>query len=58
MKSAARSYDSIGRYGGEEFLVVLPGCDPTAALNHAERLREAIGSKPFPLPPTATLRHL
>jgi diguanylate cyclase (GGDEF)-like protein len=50
MKSAARAYDSLGRYGGEEFLVVLPGCDLHAAINHAERLREVISSVPFSLP--------
>jgi diguanylate cyclase (GGDEF)-like protein len=44
-----RSYDSIGRYGGEEFLVVLPGCDDTATVKHAERLRVALSSEPMNL---------
>jgi two-component system cell cycle response regulator len=42
MKNALRAYDSIGRYGGEEFLVVAPGCDYREAGNLAERLRVAI----------------
>jgi two-component system cell cycle response regulator len=47
MKSCARRYDSLGRYGGEEFLIVLPGCDGAAALAQAERLRESLASTPF-----------
>ena len=42
MKNALRAYDSIGRYGGEEFLIVAPGCDSGEAGNLAERLRVAI----------------
>jgi diguanylate cyclase (GGDEF)-like protein len=47
MKASFRSYDAIGRYGGEEFLIALPGCALPAARNHAERLREALASTPF-----------
>jgi len=47
MKSAIRRYDSIGRYGGEEFLVVLPGCDATGGAAQAERLRLALAREPF-----------
>jgi two-component system, cell cycle response regulator len=42
-----RSYDSIGRYGGEEFLVVAPGCDQKELCELAERLRSAIESEPM-----------
>jgi two-component system, cell cycle response regulator len=48
--AASRCYDGVGRYGGEEFLVLLPGCDLAAALVQAERLREAIGSEAFAIP--------
>jgi diguanylate cyclase (GGDEF)-like protein len=47
MKSAIRRYDALGRYGGEEFLVVLPGCDPAAAHAQAGRLREAVAAAPY-----------
>ena len=47
MKSAVRRYDSVGRYGGEEFLVVLCGCAASDATVQAERLRLAISCEEF-----------
>jgi two-component system cell cycle response regulator len=47
MKAAMRRYDSAGRYGGEEFLMVMPGCDPLSARMQAERIRRAIGTEPY-----------
>jgi two-component system cell cycle response regulator len=41
-----RSYDFVGRYGGEEFLVVLNNCDSTEAVVRAEEIRKAIASHP------------
>jgi diguanylate cyclase (GGDEF)-like protein len=49
MSSATRRYDSIGRYGGEEFLVILPGCTSEGAVAQAERLRAAVGGEPIDL---------
>jgi diguanylate cyclase (GGDEF)-like protein len=49
MKSVVRPYDGIGRYGGEEFLLVLPGCDDGGAVALAERLRVCIESSPLVL---------
>lgn len=46
MKNKLRPYDAIGRYGGEEFLIVMPGCQLQDAANKAERLRyELSGSQ-------------
>ena len=42
MQMTIRPYDAVGRYGGEEFLILLPGCDGSQTRNKAERLREAI----------------
>jgi two-component system, cell cycle response regulator len=52
MQSCVRSYDSIGRYGGEEFVVVLPGADERAVRAQAERMRAAIRQTPVDLPET------
>jgi two-component system, cell cycle response regulator len=42
LKNSMRAYDQVGRYGGEEFLVVLPNCDMEAARNQAERMRQRL----------------
>jgi diguanylate cyclase (GGDEF)-like protein len=47
LQSGLRSYDSVGRYGGEEFLIVVPGCDALNLKVTAERLRHRIADKPI-----------
>jgi len=47
MRAAVRRYDSVGRYGGEEFLIVLPSCELVGGLAMAERIRRAIGAECF-----------
>lgn len=47
MRAAIRSYDAIGRYGGEEFLIVTSGCDVTIALKLAERVRSCVSREPI-----------
>lgn len=42
LKGAVRRYDKVGRYGGDEFLAILPGCDLRNATKIAERLRRAV----------------
>lgn len=46
MKQTVRPYDMVGRWGGEEFLVVAPSSDAEGTLALAERIREAIQSTP------------
>jgi len=46
IRSAMRDYDFIGRYGGEEFLLLLPGCEAYSAGDVAERVRAGIAAKP------------
>ena len=60
MNSSVRPYDAVGRYGGEEFLIVLPGSDGLGALTVAERIRESFASRPVltsagPVPLTLSL---
>ncbi|MGA2651320.1 MAG: diguanylate cyclase [Terracidiphilus sp.] len=44
--ASVRPYDLVGRYGGEEFLVVLNSCDAESAMERAEALRRAIAAAP------------
>lgn len=46
---SVRSVDAIGRFGGEEFVIVLPEMDLEEAQDTAERLRRKVAEKPQPL---------
>jgi diguanylate cyclase (GGDEF)-like protein len=47
MSRGIRAYDAIGRYGGEEFLIVLPGCDQKSCTHQAERLSGLLSHQPI-----------
>ena len=50
MAMEMRSYEYVGRYGGEEFLAVLWDCDTQSACALAERLRRIVEGRPFDSP--------
>jgi len=45
LQGSVRSYDFVGRYGGEEFLIILNNCDPTSALTRGEQMRQAVAKR-------------
>lgn len=47
VKRCIREIDFVGRYGGEEIIILLPETNMNAALHVAERLRIAIGNRPI-----------
>ncbi len=49
LRKKLRPYDRLGRYGGDEVLVVLPGCGPEEAAVVAERLRASVSDQPLRL---------
>jgi two-component system cell cycle response regulator len=49
LRTSMRVSDSVGRYGGEEFVIVAPGCTSNAATLLAERFRLSVSTKPIDL---------
>ncbi len=47
MANCIRPYDTVGRYGGEEFVVVAPSCDRSGAAVLSERILESLRSAPI-----------
>ena len=47
LKATVRDSDIAGRWGGEEFLLLLPGTDAAGGANLAERVRAALGERSF-----------
>jgi diguanylate cyclase (GGDEF)-like protein len=47
LKAAAREIDRVGRYGGEEFMLILPGASAEAAVTFAERVRKSVEEHTF-----------
>ena len=47
LTASVRPYDAVGRYGGEEFLVVLSNCDSASLAARCDAVCEAISETPF-----------
>jgi diguanylate cyclase (GGDEF)-like protein len=47
IRSSIRLYDSVGRYGGGQFVIVSPACDRPGALSQAHRVRSKICLEPI-----------
>jgi diguanylate cyclase (GGDEF)-like protein len=50
MVDSVRPYDAVGRYGGDEFLFVVPGCDRPKAAKLAERICAGFCAEPLETP--------
>ena len=50
LRSDLRLYDVAGRYGGEEFILVLPGCDLQTAARRADEIRRIVARDPIMTP--------
>jgi diguanylate cyclase (GGDEF)-like protein len=49
LQASVRVADAVGRFGGEEFLIVLWGCSGAHLRDRAERVRGAVDCRPFPI---------
>ncbi len=51
MTTTLRGCDLVGRYGGEEFLIVAPGCNTAETAQLADRLRQAVAGEAIAITP-------
>jgi diguanylate cyclase (GGDEF)-like protein len=58
LAAEVRAYDAVGRFGGEEFVVLLCGVDTVAAARTADRLRVRIGAIDVTVPGVAGPSHI
>ena len=47
LKQTLRPYDLVGRYGGEEFILILPGCSLEVGARRADEIRKLVGKDPI-----------
>ena len=55
LQSTTRQSDVVVRYGGEEFVALLPGIGPAAAIERAEAIRQLVDGLPISLPRSGEL---
>ncbi len=56
LRESAREIDKLGRYGGEEFMVILPDTDREAGITFAERVRDMVEKQRFDIQAREPLR--
>jgi diguanylate cyclase (GGDEF)-like protein len=56
LRNSVRGYDTVVRWGGEEFLIICPGCDHVGATSLAERLIRACAAACAPVVPEGFLQ--
>lgn len=54
LKADLRPYDIVGRYGGEEFLIILPGCNLVNGVKRADEIRKLVAETPIITPEGTT----